>query len=78
MARFIDPFPCPPISQSLSTCKLTQAQALDMSLDLLTGFQLVDGKERMIVIEGLESGAMKIVKVWGPNLFSGRKEGGYH
>ncbi|GAX72591.1 hypothetical protein CEUSTIGMA_g47.t1 [Chlamydomonas eustigma] len=49
--------------QSLSTYKLTQEQASDTSLDILTGFHLVDGKERMIVLEGLVEGVMKVVKL---------------
>eukprot|EP00798_Chlamydomonas_sp_ICE-L_P018236 gene18236-24687_t len=40
--------------QSLSTTKLTPEQASDRELDLLTGFHLVDGKERMIVLEGMD------------------------
>jgi hypothetical protein len=47
----------------LSTYKLSQEQASDTDLDILTGFHLVDGKERMIVLEGLVEGIMKVVKV---------------
>lgn len=30
----------------------------------MTGFHLVDGKERVVVLEGLEGGAMTVIKVW--------------
>ncbi|KAK9808931.1 hypothetical protein WJX72_006568 [[Myrmecia] bisecta] len=45
------------ILQSLSTYRLSEAEASSPSLDLLTGFHMVDGKERMILIEGLAEGA---------------------
>ncbi|DBA67916.1 TPA: hypothetical protein ACH3X2_014119 [Trebouxia sp. C0005] len=51
-----------PVLQALSTYKLTAEQAAEHTLDLLTGFQLVDGKERMIVVEGLAEGAMQRVE----------------
>lgn len=52
-----------PNLQSLSTYKLTAEQAADTGLDLLTGFHLVDGKERLIVLEGHVDGkAMKAVR----------------
>lgn len=51
--------------QALSTAQLTPEQAADRQLDLLTGWHLVDGRERVIVVEGLAEGAMKIVKVRG-------------
>ena len=62
-----------PPPQSLSTLKLTQEQASDTTLDLLTGFHLVDGKERVVVLEGLEAGAMKVIKVM---IMRGRLYGG--
>ncbi|EFJ51585.1 hypothetical protein VOLCADRAFT_87753 [Volvox carteri f. nagariensis] len=49
-------------ARALSTTQLTPDQASDRSLDLLTGWHLVDGRERVIVVEGLAEGAMKIVK----------------
>ncbi|KAL6762514.1 hypothetical protein V8C86DRAFT_2518926 [Haematococcus lacustris] len=49
------------LNQALSTYKLSEEQAADPDLDLLTGFHLVDGRRRLIVLEGLASGAMKLV-----------------
>lgn len=67
------PAPAPPLPpplavppQSLSTTRLTAEQAGHPSgggLDLLTGFHAVDGHERIVVVEGLAEGAMKLVKV---------------
>ncbi|KAG2498371.1 hypothetical protein HYH03_003630 [Edaphochlamys debaryana] len=48
--------------QALSTAQLTPEQAKDRELDLLTGWHLVDGRERIVVVEGLAEGAMEIVK----------------
>lgn len=55
------------VLQALSTTKLTPEQAADASLDLLTGFHLVDGKERVVVLEGRREGAVKLLQVrrWG-------------
>lgn len=47
-------------TQALSTAKMGP-EASDK--DLLTGFHLIDGKERLIVVEGRADGAMAIVKV---------------
>lgn len=47
--------------QTLSTFKLSPEQAADPNLDIITGFQLVDGKTRLFVLEGLSDGAMKIL-----------------
>lgn len=33
--------------------------------DLLTGFHLVDGVRRIIMLEGLSDGAMRIIRVSG-------------
>eukprot|EP00891_Asterochloris_glomerata_P007094 jgi/Astpho2/7094/Aster-x1406 len=49
------------VLQALSTYKLSDEQAADPELDVLTGFQLVDGQERMIVVEGLADKAMKVM-----------------
>ncbi|GFR51407.1 hypothetical protein Agub_g13845, partial [Astrephomene gubernaculifera] len=48
--------------QALSTTQLSGQQAGDRQLDLLTGWHLVDGRERIILVEGLAEGAMRIVK----------------
>ena len=45
--------------------KLSPEQCADVSLDILTGFHLVDGKERMVVVEGRVEGAMNIMQVRG-------------
>ncbi len=45
--------------QSLSTQQLSAAQSTDPTLDILTGFHMVDGCERIIVVEGLAGGAME-------------------
>lgn len=44
------------ILQVLSTCRLTEQQAADTTLDLLTGFHMVDGRERLVVLEGVKGG----------------------
>jgi len=49
------------IVTSLATYKLEPEQQQDPDLDLLTGFQLVDSARRVIVIEGLQEGAMRHV-----------------
>ncbi len=49
-------------AQTLSTTKLTAEQAADTQLDLLTGWHLVDGKERIIAVEGRADGAMRVVQ----------------
>jgi len=43
---------------SLTTYKLEPEQQQDPQLDLLTGFQLTDGKRRLVVLEGLAYGRM--------------------
>lgn len=49
------------ILQTLTTYKLTEDQMRDSSLDLLTGFQLIDSERRLIVVEGLKAGSMTIL-----------------
>lgn len=44
------------LSQSLSTCQLDPQQSANLSLDLLTGFQLADGALRLVVLEGPAEG----------------------
>jgi hypothetical protein len=44
---------------TLTTYKLEESQQQDHSLDLLTGYQLVDGQRRLMVIEGLAYGASR-------------------
>ena len=41
----------------LATTQLSARKAADPSLDLLTGFHLADGEERLLVLEGLAGGA---------------------
>ncbi|KAK3287572.1 hypothetical protein CYMTET_4921 [Cymbomonas tetramitiformis] len=47
---------------TLTTYKLDNEQINDPELDLLTGFHLVDGKIRLIVLEGLAAGIMQTVQ----------------
>lgn len=49
--------------QTLSTQQLTPGQCCSGGLDLLTGWHLVDGKERIIAVEGNAEGAMKVIQV---------------
>jgi len=49
------------ILTTLTTFKLEPEQQQDPNVDLLTGFQLVDGKRRLMIIEGLADGAMREV-----------------
>ncbi len=49
--------------QALSTCRLTPQQLTDTSLDLLTGWHLVDGRERVVAVEGRAEGAMTAIQV---------------
>lgn len=48
---------CAPVLQALSTYQLSPEQVSDDSLDVLTGFQLVDGALRVFVVEGPAQGA---------------------
>lgn len=50
------------VLQRLNTWKLTPEQAADKSLDIITGFQLIDGDVRMIFVEGLLKGCMQVVQ----------------
>eukprot|EP00884_Botryococcus_braunii_P019970 jgi/Botrbrau1/6657/Bobra.0202s0005.1 len=50
------------VLQQLQLYRLSEAQIADCTLDLLTGFQVVDGNVRLLVVEGLEEGAMKEVQ----------------
>ena len=49
------------ILQTLTTYKLSEEQMADSSLDLLTGFHLIDSDRRLIVVEGLKVGSMSII-----------------
>lgn len=49
------------ILTTLTTYKLEPEQQQDSNFDLLTGFQLVDGQRRLVIIEGLAYGAMQEV-----------------
>ncbi len=49
--------------QTLSTFRLTPEQCSDTSIDLLTGWHLVDGRERVIAVEGRSQGAMQVIQV---------------
>ena len=50
------------IQQTLATYKFDKEQAKSTNLDVLTGFQVIDGKMRLIVVEGLKNGAMAHVR----------------
>jgi hypothetical protein len=53
-----------PSLQSLSTQQIDAAAAGDACLDLLTGFHVTDGSERLILLEGLAGGrAMQVGRV---------------
>eukprot|EP00930_Biecheleria_cincta_P024899 TRINITY_DN17778_c0_g2_i1.p1 TRINITY_DN17778_c0_g2~~TRINITY_DN17778_c0_g2_i1.p1 ORF type:complete len:1203 (-),score=258.08 TRINITY_DN17778_c0_g2_i1:496-4062(-) len=53
-------------ARAMATVKLTDEQKDDLSLDILTGFILLDRKCRIIVIEGLREGAIhKVLEVIG-------------
>jgi hypothetical protein len=47
------------LAKTLATVQLTDAQAKDSSLDLITGFELIDPGFRLMILEGLGAGAMK-------------------
>jgi hypothetical protein len=47
------------LAKTLATVQLTDAQAKDPSLDLITGFELIDPGFRLMILEGLGAGAMK-------------------
>lgn len=47
--------------QQLSTYKLSHEERVDPDCDVLTGCHLVDSKFRMMIIEGLQRGAMGLV-----------------
>lgn len=48
--------------QSLSTTKLTEEQASSLEVDLLTGFHVISGKERIIVLEGIADKGMRRIE----------------
>merc|ERR1719262_1448475 len=48
-------------SRALATRQLTDAEKKDHTLDILTGFIVMDRTSRIILIEGLRSGALKDV-----------------
>jgi len=51
------------ILRTLKTYKLQRQQLDDMSLDILTGFQLIDSAQRIILLEGVADGhAMQLVR----------------
>ena len=50
------------ISATLATLRLTSEQAADSSLDIVTGFHLVDGSHRCVVLEGLATGSIATLK----------------
>ncbi|GMH41409.1 hypothetical protein BSKO_09319 [Bryopsis sp. KO-2023] len=58
--------------QSLSTTKLTEAQSASHDLDLITGFQLISGTERIVVVEG-EAGQLQQSTVLGQNYIAKSK-----
>ena len=47
------------LAKTLATVQLTDAQAKDASLDLITGFELIDPGFRLVILEGLAAGAIK-------------------
>ena len=47
------------LAKTLATVQLTDAQAKDASLDLITGFELIDPGFRLMILEGLAAGAIK-------------------
>lgn len=47
------------LAKTLATVQLTDAQAKDASLDLITGFELIDPGFRLMILEGLAVGAIK-------------------
>jgi hypothetical protein len=47
------------LAKTLATVQLSDAQAKDSSLDLITGFELIDPGFRLMILEGLAAGAMK-------------------
>jgi hypothetical protein len=47
------------LAKTLATVQLTDAQAKDAGLDLITGFELIDPGFRLVILEGLAAGAMK-------------------
>eukprot|EP00892_Ulva_mutabilis_P005256 jgi/Ulvmu1/3101/UM015_0141.1 len=51
------------VLQSLSIHELDEGSSTDASLDVFTGFHLVDGKQRIIVVEGLAEQAMQTLIV---------------
>ena len=50
------------ILQILATYKFDDKEMVNTDLDVLTGFQIIDGKIRLIVVEGLVEGAMGKIK----------------
>lgn len=49
-------YTCHAVAQALSTYQLSDQQSIEASLDILTGFQLVDGALRLVVLEGPAEG----------------------
>jgi len=54
-------FPKHVIEAALSTYKLTESQRVSKTLDILTGFQIIDGKYHIFVLEGLRDHGIKSV-----------------
>lgn len=44
------------VAQALSTYQLSEQHSSEVSLDILTGFQLADGALRLVVLEGPAEG----------------------
>ena len=50
------------VLQTLATYKFDEEQSKSTTLDVLTGFQIIDDRMRLIVVEGLKQGAMAHVR----------------
>ena len=53
----------PLFCQQLSTYRLSHEERSDPDCDVLTGVHVVDSKFRMIMLEGLQRGAMGLVMI---------------
>ena len=47
------------VLKTLVTYQFSEAQRADRTLDVVTGFQLIDGESRVLVVEGLPQGALR-------------------